>query len=768
MSTQRARIQWAQEVFDLWDPKTDYKGKLPYRTQAGQKKEIGIKEYMHRMKSYLDSKELRVSPELRKTVEDLNKTPPSTTTQKAKKYKDPKGSSGRSPRAEKEALEAEAQDETIEYATSNQDQLFLEEHKARLERYLERLNDPDEKFKDFVVSEISKIYDESESFVEDPSLEDRQDYTDEWVRIRNRAENALKSVQKPGSGKKSIIDNEQKIKKLQAKRQEIAERQSSEEEKSPEPVVRQAPSAASESIFELYMREVEHFAKSGDAKKLVEFQTKAENAGLNPSEMNFLEKSINDLVKKRTLPKPNAELEYLLEREQLQKIQRAEKERAEQERLERSGQPQVEVDSIDYSDPRTGTGVVASIYNEDRELVDNPNLPINMQLNPPVSILDTTPLVMAQNVMPLVDNQVSGTHVELEEKEDFVAVPQVDIAAETQAEGGAVPDFGDAGAGAMPQVDIAAAASVASGSMDSGDSGFFTAQEPPGIDQNMPQDTTQQPQLGVSIETTYKVKYHKAQTNEFFGSVEKPTWDMALNRTITLNYDNKYYEPTKETLLDLMNQMISNKNLKVYKLATGIDSDVLDILTEYVIISQIHFCVLRNLQRGERTKTAIVPLKSLIDMRNAVAGVGGPAPVVGTAGSALGTGGSDGLTSDFASAAGEQTTPTQFQPTPTETAPSTGIQTVDQLFPDARQDVIGRDITQRDIGERWLNRNGRRDGQLFGKHYQSIKESRARHSGGENFIFTGAAKGDLFNTYGDEKNMTKTGLRVSNVDLAPY
>jgi hypothetical protein len=762
MSTQRARIQWAQEVFDLWDPKTDYKGKLPYKTQAGQKKQIGIKEYMHRMKSYLDSKELKVSLELRKTVEDLNKTPPSTTTQKAKKYKDPKGSSGRSPRAEKEALEAEAQDETVEYATSNKDQLLLEEHKARLERYLERLNDPDEKFKDFVVSEISKIYDESESFVEDPSLEQRQDYTDEWVRIRNRAENALKSFQKPGSGKKSIIDNEQKIKKLQAKRQEIAELHSSavpmiEEEKSPEP---QTSSAASEKVFELYMKEVEQFARSGDAKKLVEFQTKAENAGLNAGEMNFLEKSINDLVKKRTLPKPNAELEYLLEREQLQKIQRAEKERADQERLEGLARPQLEVDSVDFSDPRTGTGVVASIYNSDRELVDNPNLPINMQLNPPVPVLDTTPLVMAQNVMPLVDNQVSGAYVELrpsvpgaeplEEKEDNAAGVQV--------EGGATPDVGieSANEGMMPQVDIAAAESVASGSMDSGDSGFVTAQEPPGLDQNIPQDTTQQPQLGVSIETTYEVKYHKAQTNEFFGSVEKPTWDMALNKTITLNYDNKYYEPTKETLLESMNQMISNKNLKVYKLATNSDSDVLDILTEYVIISQIHFCVLRNLQRGERTKTAMVPLRSLIDMRNQIAGTGlTPAP------------GPDGLVNDFASAAGEQSTgPTQFQPTPTE--PAGGIQTVDQLFPDARQDVIGIDITQRDIGLAWLNRNGRRDGQLFGKHYQSIKESRARHSGGENFIFTGAAKGDLFNTYGDEKNMTKTGLRVSNVDLAPY
>lgn len=256
--------------------------------------------------------------------------------------------------------------------------------------------------------------------------------------------------------------------------------------------------------------------------------------------------------------------------------------------------------------------------------------------------------------------------------------------------------FDEASSYARAGVNIAAAATVPSDPSLPGSVGELFGSE--GGDQASPTTTENNVVDAPKTMVVFDVKYHKAAVNEFFGSWENPDWDPMLSKSIMGNYENGFY--TKECLLKLMKQMISNQSTKVCDLETNEDSKMEDVLTEYAIISQIHFCVLRNLARGPRTKQALVPLKSLIDLHNMVSGTGTAPPI-------------DPMD--------ETIDTTGMQPTPSQPAPP---------LEQNAQNIIKKDITIEKISETFRNRPYTRDGPLRTPlNYQMIKSFRTATNG---------------------------------------
>jgi len=418
----------------------------------------------------------------------------------------------------------------------------------------------------------------------------------------------------------------------------------------------------------------------------------------------------------------NKELENSIRLFDEQNTEKVLEERDLQERNEELKVPYKTVDAVDNSDPPTNTPPIINILNKDQPKTVDPNLPINMQPEPIMKSLDpdivnspdvsskkeddtilgptNTSEVLAM-VSDKITNLTSGEPVITEPTTLLTTEPLPPTEPPTTEPPTTEPPTTEPPTTEPPTT------------------------EPPTTEPPTTEPPTTEPTISevisgspLKVEITYEVKYHKFQVNEFFGSIDNPDWDLALNKSITGNYDNGYY--TKEILIEQISGMISDKKLKIYKQATTIENDELDILTEYVIVSQLHFCVLRNLQRGNRSKTAMVPLKSLIDLRNTVAGSG-----------------TDNNTT--------------FQSVPTA-----------QEVPN----VLKQDITIRDISKKFTDRKYRGNVILYDNVYKNIVESGHLHSGGNNVIFGPSnlndplgLMDDFVNPYKNPKYIIKTTIK---------
>ena len=109
---------------------------------------------------------------------------------------------------------------------------------------------------------------------------------------------------------------------------------------------------------------------------------------------------------------------------------------------------------------------------------------------------------------------------------------------------------------------------------------------------------------------SHPVKYHKNSILFYFGSIENPDWDLELEKNV---YSAKM---TKEEIVEGIDAIIMNygSTLFVY----GRESESLDEFHELI---QLQFCYIRNLQRGTRSKQAMVPISSLTSFANKLAGV---------------------------------------------------------------------------------------------------------------------------------------------------
>jgi hypothetical protein len=104
-----------------------------------------------------------------------------------------------------------------------------------------------------------------------------------------------------------------------------------------------------------------------------------------------------------------------------------------------------------------------------------------------------------------------------------------------------------------------------------------------------------------SLDDRSVVKYCKIQIAMYFGSVEDPQWDTELKSSIYANI------PSVEERILAMDSIINT-----YKPQLFIEKRKTDSVDEFHELMQLQFCLLRNLQRGSRTKSAMVPISSLI------------------------------------------------------------------------------------------------------------------------------------------------------------
>jgi hypothetical protein len=121
---------------------------------------------------------------------------------------------------------------------------------------------------------------------------------------------------------------------------------------------------------------------------------------------------------------------------------------------------------------------------------------------------------------------------------------------------------------------------------------------------------------GVQAKYVFDVKYHKSQIAEYFFTWNQPAWDQTLSDSIK-NSESIY---SKEYLIETMNRLIQDPRFKINKVITGLDDKMEDILIEYHEISQIQFCIQRNMQTGKREKLIGMKLKDLVNIASLASG----------------------------------------------------------------------------------------------------------------------------------------------------
>lgn len=113
-----------------------------------------------------------------------------------------------------------------------------------------------------------------------------------------------------------------------------------------------------------------------------------------------------------------------------------------------------------------------------------------------------------------------------------------------------------------------------------------------------PQTSTQAAQ----VQEPYMNKFHKSQVILFLGN--PPVFDTDLDN----NLDS--LSLSKSEVNEMMDNVISASGQKILVSKRLSDGNK----EELRVLLQLHFCVLRNLQRGPRQKMAMVPLSSLVDL----------------------------------------------------------------------------------------------------------------------------------------------------------
>lgn len=118
------------------------------------------------------------------------------------------------------------------------------------------------------------------------------------------------------------------------------------------------------------------------------------------------------------------------------------------------------------------------------------------------------------------------------------------------------------------------------------------------------QESSTKPFATTGVES-HPVKYHKNSVLFFFGTIVKPDWDLELESNIFAA------DMSKEEIVMRLDHLIG-----VYGDKMGVFKRMSDTKEELNEIMQMQFCLERMMSRGTRTKSALIPLKSLEQFAN--------------------------------------------------------------------------------------------------------------------------------------------------------
>jgi len=140
------------------------------------------------------------------------------------------------------------------------------------------------------------------------------------------------------------------------------------------------------------------------------------------------------------------------------------------------------------------------------------------------------------------------------------------------------------------------------------------------VDQPSPTDplgsVTDSPFATDQPKGSHPPKYHLYPIKIYLGSDTTPEYDQELESNI---YSSKI---SKQEIIDNSDTIISTYGDDLF--ISSRKSDTLDEMHE---LTQLMFCLKRNLQRGTRSKQAMVPISSLVDFANKLAGTDQSVPV---------------------------------------------------------------------------------------------------------------------------------------------
>lgn len=119
----------------------------------------------------------------------------------------------------------------------------------------------------------------------------------------------------------------------------------------------------------------------------------------------------------------------------------------------------------------------------------------------------------------------------------------------------------------------------------------------------------------------HKVRYYPNQILIYFGSIEQPDWDTELEE----NVFSDSFKMTKSEIENAIDNIIEAYPNQLFIIKRQSSS-----LEELHELLQLQFCILRNLHRGLRTKTASVPISSLVNFASKLMPQAQPAPATTT------------------------------------------------------------------------------------------------------------------------------------------
>lgn len=129
--------------------------------------------------------------------------------------------------------------------------------------------------------------------------------------------------------------------------------------------------------------------------------------------------------------------------------------------------------------------------------------------------------------------------------------------------------------------------------------------------ENIPMESAEKPQdldasvISPSVEEVHPVKYYPIQIKLLFGSNVDVPWDTELEKNV---FDTDMSNAEIVSLMDGYITEFKNK-IGVFKRQSETKEELHEII-------QMCYCVMRNLQRGTRTKMAMVPVSSLVNLYN--------------------------------------------------------------------------------------------------------------------------------------------------------
>jgi hypothetical protein len=114
-----------------------------------------------------------------------------------------------------------------------------------------------------------------------------------------------------------------------------------------------------------------------------------------------------------------------------------------------------------------------------------------------------------------------------------------------------------------------------------------------------------EPFATTAIKEEHPVKYHPNSILFYFGNIERPDWDTELENNVFSA------EMSKEFIIKSMEGIIEEYGSKIYVYERKSDTR-----EEFHELIQLQFCLQRDMARGTRTKSALIPISSLTTFAN--------------------------------------------------------------------------------------------------------------------------------------------------------